>query len=54
MNEAGEKKSFVVDEYEGYGEYLEDYIAKIPAEQIPVMDITVGKRIWLANSEDGA
>ena len=35
MNEVGEKKSFVVNEYEGYGEYLEDYVAKIPAEQIP-------------------
>ena len=54
MNEVGEKMSFVVNEYEGYGEYLEDYVAKIPAEQIPVMDITVGKRIWLANSEDGS
>lgn len=54
MNEVGEKKSFVVSEYEGYGEYLEDYVAKIPAEQIPVMDITVGKHIWLANSEDGS
>ena len=26
----------------------------LTAEQIPVMDITVGKRIWLANSEDGS
>ncbi len=54
MNEVGEKKTFVVDEYEAYGEYLDDYIARIPAEQIPVDNITVGKRIWLSNSEDGA
>jgi peptidylprolyl isomerase len=54
MNEAGEKKTFVIDEYGGYGEYLEDYTAKIPAEQIPVNDIQVGKRIWLSSSEDQA
>ncbi len=54
MEEVGEKKSFIVDEYEGYGEYLEDYIAKIPGEQIPVSDLSVGKRVWLANSEDGS
>lgn len=53
MNEVGEKKTFVVDEYEGYGEYLEDFVARIPVEQIPT-DVRVGKRIWLANSEDGA
>jgi len=52
MGEAGEKKTFVIDEYEAYGEYLEDYTAKIPVEQIPVNDIQVGKRIWLSSSED--
>lgn len=52
MNEVGEKKTFVVSEYNAYGEYLDDYTAKIPAEQIPVDDIKVGKRIWLSNSED--
>lgn len=50
----GEKKTFTVGEYEGYGEYIEDMTAKIPREQIPVDDITVGKRIWLSSSEDGA
>lgn len=54
MNEVGEKKTVTLDEYQGYGEYLEDFTQRIPAEQIPVADITVGKRIWLANSEDGA
>ncbi len=54
MNEVGEKKTFTVDQYAAYGEYLEDYTTKIPREQIPVQDITVGKRIWLASSEDGA
>lgn len=54
MNEVGEKKSFTVDEYGGYGEYLEDYTTKIPLEQIPVSDVAVGKRIWLSSSDDGA
>lgn len=54
MNEVGEKKTFTVDEYGAYGEYLDDYTAKIPAAQIPVNDIKVGKRVMLASSEDGA
>ena len=54
MNEAGEKKTFVIDEYEAYGEYLEGHVAKIPREQIPVDNIEVGKRVWLSSSDDGA
>lgn len=54
MNKVGETQTFTVDQYEAYGEYIEDYEAKIPAEQIPVDDISVGKRIMLSNSEDGA
>lgn len=54
MNEVGEKKTFTVDEYEAYGEYLEGHTAKIPLEQIPVSDVKAGKRIWLSNAEDGA
>ena len=54
MNEAGEKKTFIVDEYEAYGEYLEGHTARIPIEQIPVDGIGVGKRVWLSNAEDGA
>lgn len=54
MNEVGETKTFTVDEYEAYGEYLEGHVTKIPVEQIPVDDITMGKRIWLANSEEGS
>ncbi len=52
MNEVGEKKTFTVGEYEGYGEYLDDYTAEIPIHQIPVDGIRVGKRIWMSNSED--
>lgn len=54
MGEVGEKRTFTVSEYDAYGEYLEDYTAKIPLEQIPVGDVKVGKRIMLASSEDGA
>ncbi|MEA5019109.1 MAG: FKBP-type peptidyl-prolyl cis-trans isomerase [Gordonibacter sp.] len=54
MSEAGEKKTFVVDEYGAYGEYLEGHTTRIPIEQIPVDNIEVGRRIWLSSSEDGA
>lgn len=54
MDAAGQKKTFVVNEYDAYGEYLDDHITKIPIEQIPVDNIEVGKRIWLSSSEDGA
>ncbi len=54
MNEVGEKKTFTINEYEAYGEYLEDYTARIPVEQIPVPDLYPGKRVWLSNSEDGS
>ncbi len=52
MSEVGERKTFVVSEYDAYGEYLDDYTERIPAEQIPVNDIKVGKRIWLSDGED--
>ena len=54
MNEVGEKKTFTVGEYEAYGEYLEGHTTKIPLEQIPVDNVTVGKLIWLSSAEDGA
>lgn len=53
MNEVGEKKTFTVDQYEAYGEYLDDYTTKIPAEQIPMNNLEAGKRVWLTSSEDG-
>lgn len=52
--EPGERKTFTVSQYDAYGEYLDDYVTTIPAEQIPARDVTVGKRIWLASGEDGA
>lgn len=53
MNEVGEKKTFTLDEYAAYGEYIDNLTQIIPREQIPVGDIRVGKRIWLSSSDDG-
>lgn len=54
MTKVGEKKTFTISEYEAYGEYLDDYTARIPMEQIPVRDLEPGKRVWLSSSEDGS
>lgn len=53
MNEVGEKKTFTINEYEAYGEYLEDYTTTVPKDQIPVRDLKPGKRVWMASGEDG-
>lgn len=53
MNEVGEKKSFTVDEYKAFGEYLDDFVEKIPHEQIPVSGLKPGKRVTMMNSDDG-
>ncbi|MBR5260474.1 MAG: FKBP-type peptidyl-prolyl cis-trans isomerase [Eggerthellaceae bacterium] len=53
MNEVGEKKTFTIDEYAAFGEYIENFTQVIPREQIPVRDIRIGKRIWLSSSDDG-
>lgn len=54
MNEVGERKTFTVSEYDAYGEYLDDFVARVPMEQIPVRhELKVGKRIWMSNSKDG-
>jgi len=49
----GEKKTFTIDEYAAFGEYIENMTQVIPREQIPVADIRIGKRIWLSSSDDG-
>ena len=53
MNEVGEKKTFVVDQYKAYGEYLDDFVQKIPMEQVPRGNVKVGQRVWMSSSEDG-
>lgn len=49
----GEKKTFTVDQYEAYGEYLDDFVQHVPMEQVPRGDVKVGQRIWMSSSEDG-
>lgn len=49
----GEKKSFTVDEYGAYGEYLEDFTQKVPMEQVPRGNVKVGQRVIMASSDDG-
>lgn len=46
--EAGEKKTFTLDEYSAYGEYLEDLTSTVPVETVPLKGLEVGMRIWLA------
>lgn len=53
MNEVGEKKTFTVDQYKAYGEYLDEFIQKIPMEQVPRGNVKVGQRVWMSSSEDG-
>jgi peptidylprolyl isomerase len=47
MNEAGESKTFTVDQYHAYGEHLENWVEEVPRENIPYSDIQAGKRIWM-------
>lgn len=49
----GEKKTFIVDQYDAYGEYLEDFVQQVPLEQVPRGDVKIGQRIWMSSSEDG-
>ena len=47
----GEKKTFTIDEYGAYGEYLEDLIETAPTESVPLKNIEIGDRIWLAGDD---
>ncbi len=46
--EKGEKKTFTLGIYDAYGEYLDDFVQRIPRANVPV-DVEVGKRVWLTN-----
>lgn len=50
----GEKKTFTVDQYKAYGEYLDEFLQRVPKEQVPKGNVKVGQRIWMSSSEDGA
>jgi peptidylprolyl isomerase len=53
LENVGDAVTVTVDQYDAYGEYLDDYTARIPRYQIPKDDLSKGKRIWLSSSEDG-
>lgn len=49
----GEKKTFTLDEYSAYGEYLEDMVTTVPVETVPLKGVEVGMRIWLTGDDGG-
>lgn len=52
MNEVGEKRSFTLNQYDAYGEYLEDFTQRIKKEFIP-FNVKAGRRIWINDEEMG-
>ena len=49
---AGDKKTFTLSEYDAYGEYLDGLLETVPVENVPLKNVEVGMRIWVAG-EDG-
>lgn len=49
--EEGEKKTFVVGMYDAYGEYLDELLETVPVEQVPLKNVEVGMRVFLAGEE---
>ena len=49
--EEGEKKTFVVGQYDAYGEYLDDLVEVVPVENVPLKNIEIGNRIWLTGDD---
>lgn len=47
----GEKKTFTVDQYDAYGEYLDEFIESAPVESVPLKNIEIGMRIWLTGDD---
>lgn len=50
--EAGDKKTFTLDEYAAYGEYLDDLVEIVPTENVPLKNVEVGMRVFMA-AENG-
>ena len=46
--EEGEKKTFVVGMYDAYGEYLDDLVETVPVEHVPLKNVEVGMRVFIA------
>lgn len=51
MTAVGEKKTFTVPCYEGFGEYREDDFEVIPFEVLPRSNVKVGDMIWVMDEE---
>ncbi len=41
------------EEYKAYGEYLDDFVQRVPLEQVPRGNVKVGQRVWMSSSENG-
>ena len=53
LMEEGEKKKFTVGMYDAYGEYLDDLVETVPVDSVPLKNIEVGMRVFLAVGENG-
>lgn len=49
--EEGDKATFTVGQYDAYGEYLDDLVEIVPAENVPLKNIEVGMRVFLAGDD---
>lgn len=48
---AGDKATFVVGQYDAYGEYLDEFVEVVPTENVPLKNIEIGNRIWLTGDD---
>ena len=46
--EVGEKKTFTVGMYDAYGEYLDDLLETVPVEHVPLKNVEIGMRVFMA------
>lgn len=49
--EEGEKKTFTVGMYDAYGEYLDELLETLPVEQVPLKNVEVGMRVFVAGQD---
>lgn len=49
--EEGEKKTFTVGMYDAYGEYLDELLETLPVEQVPLKNVEIGMRVFLAGQD---
>lgn len=49
--EEGEKKTFTVGMYDAYGEHLDEFVEVVPVENVPLKNVEVGMRVFLAGDD---